>query len=520
MASRTSLTSLGNKPFASPFYSIGKEICQNMYLEVSQSSEAKSNFYLLKIAGLKLFAPVDPINLGGVRALMTTGGYRTFTVVGNKFMEIIQDGSKMLRGTINSINGVVSIADNGYQLILVDGMDGWIFDYVHNTFLRISDENFPGSSKGSSAPTHVAYIDTYFIVNDPASNKYYWSESYYQSYNTTTDETVDYDWTGVITQGYWSGLNFGQKVGKADYISALANVNNYLWLFGYNSNEIHYDTGDFNNQLFARYEGAILNYGCKSPNSVATYGNNVFWLGSDNAGTLGVFTNEGMIPKRISLRGIEQIIQEFDVYSDCIGYTYSQAGHSFYVMQFPTESRTFVYDLVTDAWHERTYLDENGELSAWRGMFATNNFDRMMIGDRIWSTIYDSDTTYYQNDNPDGIGVNYIRCVKNTPILFSNGVNVRYDWVQVICNQGSGTNVNTPAGVGKDPTVQIAFSDNTGISYGNERTAPLGMIGDYTKRSKVLACGMGRNRVIRITMTDPVPFILVALLINGQECSF
>jgi len=520
MPATTTTTSLGSKPFSSPFYSIGREICQNMYLEVAQSTDAKANYYLLKIAGLKNFT-IDSINLGSNRGMITTGGYRTFTVVGSSFIEITSDGSKINRGTLRTLNGVVSMAENGFQLILVDGTDGWIFDLSHNTFLRITDTYFPGNAGERLGPTHVTYIDTYFIVNKPGSNEYYWSESYYQSYDVTNDKTVDYDWTGTITQGYWNGLNFGKKIGKSDYISALANCNNYLWLFGYNSNEVHYDTGDLNNQLFARYEGAILNFGCSSPNSVAVYGNNIFWLGSDNSGTLGVFTNEGMTPKRISLRGIEQIIQEFDTYSDCIGFTYAQAGHSFYVMQFPTESRTFVYDLVTDSWHERTFYDKaSGKLFAWRGLFATKNFDRMLIGDRVWSSIYDSDTQYYQNDNPTGDGVNEIRCVKNTPILFSNGVNVRYNWVQVICNQGTGLANNTTAGIGQDPKIQIAFSDNTGIIYGSERNAPLGKIGEYTKRSRVLGCGMGRNRVIRITMTDPVPFILVSILINGSEAKF
>jgi hypothetical protein len=31
---------------------------------------------------------------------------------------------------------------------------------------------------------------------------------------------------------------------------------------------------------------------------------------------------------------------------------------------------------------------------------------------------------------------------------------------------------------------------------------------------------MGRNRVFRIAMTDPVPFILVALIFNGNPCRF
>ena len=37
---------LGDKPFASPYFSVGVEICQNMYLEASQSTNGKSEYYL------------------------------------------------------------------------------------------------------------------------------------------------------------------------------------------------------------------------------------------------------------------------------------------------------------------------------------------------------------------------------------------------------------------------------------------------------------------------------------------
>lgn len=517
MPSKTTVFNLGQKPYASPYYSIGREICENMYLEFAQSEEAKNKYYLLKIPGLKRFGNIPATNQGACRGMITAGNGRTFGVFGNSLQEILLDGSRSEIGIFNTYTGVVQMAENGFQLIAVDGTNGWILNFADNNWTIISDEYFPGNSQATLAPTHVCYIDTYFIVNVPNTNEYYYSESYYQ--RAHDDTTSDYN--PLEPNGYWNPINSGKKIGKSDNIIGLANCNNYLWLFGYNSNEVHYDTGDFNNQLFARYEGAILNFGCNSANSIATYANNVFWLSSDISGTLGVFTNEGMTPKRISTRGIEQIIEEFSTYTDCIGYTYAQAGHAFYVMQFPTANRTFVYDLVTDSWHARTFLDAGtGSLYAWKGMFATKNFDKLIMGDNASSAIYDLDPTYYQNDNALDADFNYIRCCKNTPILFSNGVNVRYDWVSIICNQGYGLANNTVAGVGQSPTVQLAYSNDTGVTYTNERTAPLGKIGEYSNRSRILSLGMGRNRVFRITMTDPVPFILVELLINGQECSF
>jgi len=97
---------------------------------------------------------------------------------------------------------------------------------------------------------------------------------------------------------------------------------------------------------------------------------------------------------------------------------------------------------------------------------------------------------------------------------------VIYNWVQVICNQGSGTTVDNVDGVGTNPALQLAWSDDTGETWSNERSAPIGRQGQYASRTRVLGCGMGRNRVFRIAMTDPVPFILVALIFNGNPCRF
>lgn len=505
---------LGNKPFATPYYSLGREICQNMYLEQAQTEFSKADYYLIKIPGLRRFAAtIDAVNLGACRGILTAGNERTFAVQGAALVEILADGTKSIFGTINTFQGSVSMAENGSLMIIVDGRDGWILRFSDGNFTQITDEYFPSNALGTVAPTHVTYLDTYFIVNIPNTNQYFYSTSYYGN----DDTSLPYD--PLVPNGYWNPLQSGQKIGKPDNITALINCNNYLWLFGVNSCEIHYDTGNYNGQLFARYQGAILNVGCATPYSVAVYQNNVFFLGSDKDGTVGVFSNDGMNPVRISTRGIEQMIQNMATWEDCRAYAYAQNGHSFYVMQFPAGNKTLVYDTVTNAWHERTKLNaQSGLYVRWDGMYATTNFGKCIVGDASTSELYDLDPLYYLNDNPLATGYNYIRCVKTTPIGFQVGKRVRYNWAQIICNQGTGLATNTVAGVGVDPTVQLAWSNDSGVTYSNERPAPIGRQGEYLKRSIVLSCGMSRNRVWRIAMTDPVPFILVAILVNGNPC--
>ena len=518
MGSTTTNIPLGNKPFASPWYSIGTEICQNMYLENAQSLNSKSSYYLLKIPGLRRFGLLDTDSMGACRGILTSTNGRTFAVNGTTLNEILIDGTRVILGNLSSYEGQVSMAENGKLLIIVDCVNGYILQFGDNNFTMITDENFPGNYLGSIAPTHVTFLDTYFIVNIPNTNQYFYSTSYYVRDHDDTSTPYDPN----EPNGYWTPLSSGAKIGKTDNIGGLINCNGYLWLFGYNSCEVHYDTGNYNGQLFARYQGAVLNIGIGAVNSIAVYANNVFWLGSDISGTLSVYSNDGMSPIKIATRGIEQIITDMSDYSDCKAYTYAQAGHAFYVMYFPTANKTLVYDIITQSWHERTKLiKETGLLARWDGLYATNNFDRLLIGDVSTSTMYELDPSYYLNDNPLDTGYNYIRCCKTTPISFDMGKNVRYNWVQVICNQGSGSTTLTGTAANSiDPHIELAWSNDTGITYSNERAAPIGKIGEYAKRSRVLSCGLGRNRVWRIVMTDPVPFILVSLLINGNTCAF
>ena len=520
VGSQTVSVPLGSKPYASPYYSVGKEICQNLYLELSQSEDSKAQYFLRKIPGLKRFGTLQSTNTGASRGMFAASNGRIFIVNGNRFSEVLVDATIVFIAYIESYSGPVSIAENGNLLMLVDGVAGYILRYTDNNFTKITDEYFPGVDAGTLAPTSVTYLDTYFIVNVPDTDQYYYSTSYYVRDHDDTSSPYD----PAEPNGYWTPLQSGRKIGKPDNLTALVNCNNFLWLFGSNSCEIHYDTGNYNGQLFARYEGAILNVGCKAKYSVAVYQNNVFFIGSDKNGTVGVFSNDGMQPIRISNRGIEQLIESMGTWSDCNAYVYAQSGHSYYVMQFPTANKTLVYDTLTNSWHERTrLLQSTGSLIRWDGMYAVNAFDNILIGDTTSSTIYVLDPNYYLNDNALDSGNNYIRCIKTTPIIFDNGKNVRFNWVQVMCNQGSGTTdnvVNGAARVGIDPTLQIAWSDDCGITYSNERAAPIGKQGQYAKRSMVLACGMGRNRVFRIAMTDPVPFLLVGLLINGSTCKW
>lgn len=497
---------LGTDPYGSAYNSVGREICENYYLESGGSATAKAQAFFIKIPGLRRW--FEQTNSNACRGHFTASNGRVFGVYGQFVYELAANATRTLRITLTTYTGPVGMTENGDYLLLVDGARGWTLKFADGT-VEMIDPNADGDEGFPNGATHAICIDTYFLVNDPRTNRYNWSNPQYVGRTSA----------GLAGNGHWNGQNVNRKIAKTDNIVALCDCQNMVWLFGERSIEVHYDAGADATAtvgfagVWKRYESAIVEVGCSAKYSPARYANDVFWIGSDLSGTMGVFSNEGFAPKRISTRGIEQIMARMSTTDDALGMTFSEQGHAFYLLHFPAGDRTLVFDITTGKWHERTYLfRETGTTHRWRGTFVTSAFGGLLWGDNSGDAVYTSDQLYYVNDNPTGSGVNYIKTVKTTPIGFQNGAYVGYNAVQPIFAQGFGLPQNTSEGVGLDPQVLIAYSDDSGNTYSNEREAPMGKQGEYDERSRIVGTGAGRNRVWRITCTEPVPVVLVGLL--------
>lgn len=504
------LVNLGDKPFTTPFTSVGTEICQNLYPEISPEPDtSKTPFYYIKIPGRKRI--IEATNTSPCRCIYTTSGGRTFIVNGSQVAEILQDYSVSVVGELVSTAGIVRMRENGYELIVVDGTGGYILELSTNTWSQITDPFFPGVSSGAqlNAPTFAAMLDTYFLVNAPNTNQVYWSMSQYMP------QQID---PSLPTNPYylWSGFQYFNKYGDTDYVVAMIENSTYLAVFGNNSMEYYYDTGD-RLQTFSRVPNAFVNIGISAPDTLCRYANNIYWIGSDRTGTVGVFTSDASAaPRRISPRGIEQILNQASTLNGAYAFTYAQAGHAFVVLQVPSIDRCFVYDVVADAWHERTDLDKaTGRLHAWKASHATSAWSHIIVGDNKSNAYYVLDTQYYANDDMQGSGINYIKWVKTTPPQYSNGCLVRYMSIQPLFQQGTGLVYDNPEGTGRYPTVQIAASDDSGMTYTNERSAQIGALGAYDTRSRLVMWGSARNRCWRFSGTDPVKIVLVGAVQNA-----
>ncbi len=106
-----------------------------------------------------------------------TGGSRASFVFDNAIYQVYGDSvfrttgttgflSTSLIGTLSTSAGYVGVDANTYQVIFVDGQEGWIWDINASTFEKITDTGFPG------APIDVCYLDGFFLVANGGTNTF------------------------------------------------------------------------------------------------------------------------------------------------------------------------------------------------------------------------------------------------------------------------------------------------------------------------------------------------------------
>jgi hypothetical protein len=445
----------------------------NLFPEVIPEG-GKEPAFLNRAPGLKFLATIGN---GPVRGLwvLKADPTRAFVVSGNQFFEIDSSYTATLRGTVGG-TGPVSMVDNGTQIFIATNPNGYIFNTSTNVFAQITDPDFPGA-------VTVAYLDGYFIFNPPNSQRFYL--------------TALLDGTSV------DPLDFASAEGSSDGLVALIVDHRELWLFGTDSIEVWYDAGlsDF---PFVRIQGAFNELGCAAPYSVAKLDNGLFWLGSDARGKGIVYRAEGYTGKRMSTHAVEWQIQQYGDISDAIGYTYQQDGHAFYVLIFPSANTTWVFDVATQAWHERAGF-VNGDFTRHRSncQMAYNN--EVIVGDYQNGNIYSFDLDVYADN---GQIQKWLRSWRALPTGQNNLKRTTQHSMQLDCETGVGLNV----GQGEDPQAMLRWSDDGGHTYSNEHWKSLGKIGVFQRRAIWRRLGMTlklRDRVYELSGTDPVKIAIV-----------
>lgn len=432
----------------------------NLFAVADQEGAEPSALY--GTPGLSLFSTAGS---GPIRGEYAAANGRAFAVSGNTLYEIDGAGTATSRGTLNTSSGAVTIADNGFQLMIVDGTNGYIFTYLTNVFVQITDPDFP-------SPKYVSFVDNYFIVTKNNSGQFYIS---------------------ALTNGLsWAALDFASAESSPDDLSCAVPFVGQLGLIGHDTLEIWRNTGD-STFPFSRISGSTP-IGTIAPNTVQSVDQSVFFVGNTSEGSGIVYKAQGFTPTRISTDAIEKILQAEPNPELLRSWAYQQEGHVFYVITGGSLGTSLVYDIATQLWHERAYLNPDGTFEQHLGSSCMYAFNKQLVGDRITGKIYNMSLDVFSDNGAE------IRRVRTLTHLADELKRVRYNNLQLLVETGIGLQ----SGQGSDPQISMRFSRDGARTWSSYYSTSLGAVGEYRKEVHFRRLGIAKQMTFELSMSDQV----------------
>ncbi len=457
----------------------------NLYPEKDEGHGGKTDIALYGTPGLTL-----DCNLGtnAVRGSYATPDGRRFNASGASVFEIV-NSTPVLMGTLTTLTGPVFFSDNGVpteagfgQLAISDGQNLFIFSLVDGGFTAVptySDDSTP------LVIDSLTFQDQYFIGNVPGTRKYIWSK------------------IGDGTS--WDVLDFEVKEGESDQIIAVKSTGQDLWVFGKDSYEVHYDAGQLN-VVFTRRLGTLAGIGCAAKASVVFMQNNMFWLGDGKNGRGIVWMSNGYSAQRISTHAIEYFLGSEERLEDAVAWSYERFGHFFYLISLQIANKTFCFDLAGGNWHERAYLNpQTGFLERHRAVNSCFANGKNYVGDGANGNVYILDEDNY-TDNGDAL-----KSIAALPHISDKNKIISLQYLELIAEMG----VGLPDG--KDPSISLRLSRDYGHTFGNHRTTSLGKQGNFKARAIWRSCGVARDFVPEISITDPVKRVFIGMFADIEQ---
>lgn len=508
----------------------------NCYAE-REPPDAKTQVAVFNCPGLDRFATAGSGPARGDHVM----GDVLYVVSGTTFYEVDADGTSHAKGTVAG-TGMVSMDDNGTQICIVNGAQGYIFapggivtTLAENALegdtgvtlvlaggVNIGDTVQIQLDDGSTFDTTVTAVAGTAIgianaLPSQASAGANFTDTQ-NSFQQITSAAFSPAKTVTFFDGYfifdhvdtnqfflsalfdgltYSGLDFASAEVSSDFVVAVLNNQEQLYIFGESTIELWYDAGalDF---PFQRYDGATIERGCIAALTPIREDNTVFFLGDDKI----FYRLDGTTPMRISTHAIETTWESYETLSDAYTFSYTIEGHKLINLVFPTTQASWVYDIASGYWHERESWDANNiSLKRWRGACYARCYGLDLICDAFDGSIGKVDFTTFTEYG------NTMRAQMIGPPIHADRKRVFMSRFELDMRVG----VGLTTGQGSDPQAMLDWSDDGGVTFKTRQPwRAMGRIGAYLTRLRWLQMGQFRQRVLRLNITDPVPRVVIA----------
>jgi hypothetical protein len=465
--------------------------CCNLYQESNpQEADAPQPMTHYPRPGLKLLASPQ----GGVgRGVFTLSNGNLFAVVGPNVYYVDRFFNLTLIGQIGPQLNPTSLVDNGVDALLVDNTpNGYTIDLGTNAFALLNDPT--GTFQGA---TRVDYADTFIAFNTPGTPN--WG----------------------VTLSNQIAFNIFNTAGKGSYpdnIQTIAFNLRQMWLLGtVRASEIWYLSGGSSQFSFpySEWPNIMVPYGCAAPYSLTRADINLLWVSRNEQGQAIIVQTQGYAALAISTRAIEYQLSTYPRVDDAIAYSYQQAGHTFAVWHFPSANKSWAYDLSTQQWSERSWIDNNGNLNRERVAFVATAYGKIIGQDWQNGRLYLMDLETFTDDLqpivcirafPHEVGdlreithTSFVADVAAGTVAPGGQVNQQFSPWNGGFNSGFG-----PFTVNESPMINMRYSNDGGNLWSNYRRKELFHAGIYRSMQRWRGLGMSRDRVYELSWSAPL----------------
>jgi hypothetical protein len=409
---------------------------------------------------------------------------RAFVVIGAGLYEIFPNATIVRRGIVAQGVPPAQLTYNGItggQLLVASGGNAYCFALSSNTLTQVLN----------GEATQIGMLDEYFLA-----------------LNATTGKLRLSNLNDGLT---WDPTQFALRSAQPDRWAAMRVNPPDIWLLGRNTGDVWFDAGTSPFPLAAR-TGLNIQYGIVAPASFAFTAGQGFWLTQSQDGAGLIVQSSGYGPQPISTLEVATAIagyQRTASIRDAEAFVYRMAGHTLYVLRFPTANATWQYDLSTQKWTELgSWNAARGDYDVWRPRFHVYAFEHHIVGEAQTGTLSLLDVTYSTESTGD-----FVRRLRRGPVLIQDLQRLSLRRFELVLEAGLGL----ATGQGSDPQLLARFSADGGQTWGVWRSGGVGRIGQYLRRAVFTRLGSPRLLVAEVVMTDPIPWRIIDALINHES---
>lgn len=314
--------------------------------------------------------------------------------------------------------------------------------------------------------------------------------------------------SAISNLAVWPNLSFASTTGNYQNLVAIISLFRQPFLMQEQTTEV-WENGGLPNFTFQRNQSYYMEYGCAATLSVAKGNNTCYFLGrAPSGGNVVVTIHNGYSPLIISNRAINYQISTYATVSDAVGFVYQQEGHEFYVLTFPTQGVTWVYDISTAQWHQRQST-VGGLQTRWLPSCYTFCYNTNLVGDYQSGNIYTLDMNNYTEN-----GTSIVRTLISHP-FFGQSQWIFLDRVELYFD-------NTPD-TSSSNIINLSISRDGGNTFGTAKpqSAQGAGLTSYGPRIYWNRLGIAKTFVVKLQTSMNAKYIILGAtaIVRGETAT-